>query len=303
MKNMRYFKQTELMLHALPAVSGESCFALKGGTAINFFLRDMPRISVDIDLTYLLIQDRTTSLKEMSAALNRIADSLKKRGMKVQKILPKSVKRTAKLIVSRDKQQIKIEPNEVLRGSVYSPEKRGLVKKAESLFDISLTTLTLSCADLYGGKLCAALDRQHPRDLFDVQILLNHEGITDEIRKAFVVYLASNDRPIHELLASERQDMQTAFKEEFVEMTEYLVQYEQLSDTRDRLIEILNRDLTDRERKFLISIKSGEPDWSLLGISGIEKLPGLQWKILNVRKMSTQKRTAQLEKLKAVLKV
>ena len=55
-------------------------------------------------------------------------------------------------------------------------------------------------AELYAGKLCAALDRQHPRDLFDVHILLKGAGVASPIRRAFTVYLAAHNRPMHELL-------------------------------------------------------------------------------------------------------
>lgn len=48
----------------------------------------------------------------------------------------------------------------------------------------------VSLADLYGGKLCAAMDRQHPRDLFDVLMLLNAEGISRDIYVGFAHDLA-----------------------------------------------------------------------------------------------------------------
>jgi len=77
MKDSPFFKQAELMLRVIPHVAGEQCFALKGGTAINLFLRDMPRLSVDIDLTYLPIEPRDRSLKNITDALKRIATSIK----------------------------------------------------------------------------------------------------------------------------------------------------------------------------------------------------------------------------------
>jgi predicted nucleotidyltransferase component of viral defense system len=66
MKDSPYYKQVELMLKIIPLVAAERCFALKGGTAINLFVRDMPRFSVDIDLTYLAIV-RPTHILEHSA--------------------------------------------------------------------------------------------------------------------------------------------------------------------------------------------------------------------------------------------
>jgi len=67
-----YRKQVALLIKTVPLVAPETVFALKGGTAINLFLRDMPRLSVDIDLTYVPVADRESSLKEIDAALHRI---------------------------------------------------------------------------------------------------------------------------------------------------------------------------------------------------------------------------------------
>ncbi len=60
--------------------------------------------------------------------------------------------------------------------------------------------------------MVAALDRQHPRDLFDVSALLANEGLTDALRTAFVVYLISHNRPAVELLAPGRLDIEAEFR-------------------------------------------------------------------------------------------
>ncbi len=176
MKDSPFFKQAELMLKTIPHVTAENCFALKGGTAINLFVRDMPRLSVDIDLAYLPVNEpRETALKKSSEALGRIAAAIKKAitGTRVQESRAREPERVIRLIVSAGATRIKIEPNEVIRGSVFSSEERELSQRAEDLFELSVSARTLSLADLYGGKLCAVLDRQHPRDLFDVKILLD----------------------------------------------------------------------------------------------------------------------------------
>lgn len=198
------------MLRTIPHVVAEVCFVLKGGTAINFFVRDMPRLSVDIDLAYLPVDEaRETALKKISDALGRIAAAIKKTitDAKVQESRTQKPARVTKLIVATGQTRIKIEPNDIIRGSVFPSEEWELTRRARDLFELSVTARTLSLADLYGGKLCAAPDRQHPRDLFDVKLLLENEGITDQIRKAFVVYLASHNRPIHELLNPTRKDV------------------------------------------------------------------------------------------------
>jgi len=304
LKDSQYFKQAELMLRAIPHVAAESGFALKGGTAINLFVRDMPRLSVDIDLTYLPVDEpRETALKKSSDALGRIAAAIKRAipGARIQESRAREPERVIRLLVSTGSTRIKIEPNEVIRGSVFPAEERDLTSRAEELFELAVTARTLSLADLYGGKICAALDRQHPRDLFDIKILLDNEGITDQIRKAFVVYLASHDRPIHELLDPKRKDVKRIYEQEFAGMPIEEIAYRDLMAARETLVAMLRKELTDDEKAFLISIKSGDPNWTAMKIRGIEKLPAIQWKVANVRKMSAKKRGELLEKLKKTL--
>lgn len=305
MKNSKYFKQAELLIQVLPYVEMEKDFALKGGTAINLFIRDVPRLSVDIDLTYLPIKDRETTLKNISEALLRIAHRIKKKlfGSKISEVRLSVTNHIFKLIVERFETKIIIEPNVTLRGSVFPPEIKALSPKALKLFEQSVTTLVMSTADIYGGKICAALDRQHPRDLFDVKVLFENEGITEEIRKAFIVYLVSNNRPINELLNPTRLDISMAFSEEFETMTEEDVSYDELVETRESLISTINDKLTNSEREFLISVKLGEPDWKLINLPDIEHLPSIKWKVMNIRKMEANKHKKQLESLKKVLEV
>ena len=134
-----------------------------------------------------------------------------------------------------------------------------------------MTTKTLSFAELYGSKICAALDRQHPRDIFDIMLLLQNEGITNEVRKAFLVYLISHNRPISELLLPNFQDIKPIFEKEFTGMTSFEVKYEKLVRVRETLVKEINKRITDAERTFLMSFKEGSPKWELLGIDGVEK--------------------------------
>lgn len=304
MKDSPYFKQAHLMLRAIPHVAAETCFALKGGTAINLFVRDMPRLSVDIDLAYLPVEEpREAALRKISAALGRIATSIRTAipDARVQEGRVQKPERVRRLIVATRRARIKIEPNEVIRGSVFPAKERELTRRAEDLFELSVTAQTLSIADLYGGKLCAALDRQHPRDLFDVALLLRNEGITDQVRKAFVVYLASHDRPMHELLDPTPKDVRRIYDNEFAGMPIEELAYEDLLAARERAVETLKKDLTEDEKRFLVSVKSGQPNWRVLGIKGIEKLPAIRWKLANIRKIGEKKRAELLEKLKRTL--
>lgn len=268
MKTSRFYKQAELMLRSLIHVAREECFVVKGGTAINFFVRNMPRISVDIDLAYLPLEPRDVSLRKISDGLKRISSEIPRKinGAKVQPTLLKGSKNIRKLVVQVPGAEIKIEPNTVIRGSVFPSETKDLSKKAEDLFELSVSARTLSFADLYGGKICATLDRQHPRDLFDVKILLENEGITSQIRKAFVAYLASHDRPMNELLTPTAKDQRRIFEREFEDMTTEPVGYEDLQKTFPALVRAIKAGLTKDEKEFLVSIKEGMPQWDLLGV-------------------------------------
>lgn len=279
-----YFKRASLMLKVIPYVAKESCFALKGGTAINFFYQDMPRLSVDIDLTYLPIEDFDLSLQKISDALQRIGDSLKKAQFKVQ-FSRNSKGRLAKLVVSDYESMIKVEPNDVIRGTVYPPVERDTTDRVEELFEASASIASLTIEDLYAGKLCAALDRQHPRDLFDMMTLLSGEGITDGIRKTFVVYLSCHGRPINELIEPTRKDIKDIFDQEFVGMTTEPVKLDDLLDAREKYIKYVSTKLTSEERRFLISLKEGSPEWNLLDLPGIENLPAVQWKLKNIQNL------------------
>jgi len=305
MKNSVYFQRANFLLQLLPFVSEEEDFALKGGTAINFFNRDLPRLSIDIDLCYLPLADRESSL-------NRISESLQIISERATQILPnlkffrkkdKENKNVVALIVNKEGQIVKIEPNPVLRGAIHPVEKRELVLKAQALFEQSISLNCLSFADLYGGKICAALARQHPRDLFDIKLLLENEGLTNKIRKAFIVYLISHPRPIVELLKPNLQDINPVFRGEFQGMTLGEITLDELERAREQLIKQTNESLSDKERRFLLSFKRMEPEWELLELDDVEELPAVKWKLLNLEQMEKKKHKTAVEKLKKHLQL
>ena len=305
MKDTVFFKQAELLLRILPLIYKEDVFALKGGTAINFFVRDLPRLSVDIDLTYLPINDRDYALNEIRSSLLLISEGIKRR-IPGTGIIPKIIHGTEVvrgLVIDREGVTVKIEPNLVLRGSVYPPEIKPLSKKAQDLFELSLQSRTLSPYDLYAGKICAALDRQHPRDLFDVHLLLKSEGLKPEIRKAFVVYLVSHPRPMVEILSPQQKDIRDIFEKEFKGMITENITFEALETTRNELVAILREELTPDERRFIVSMKQGQPGWDLLEFEGIKDLPAVKWKLLNISRMDPAKHRKAVHKLRDYLGV
>jgi predicted nucleotidyltransferase component of viral defense system len=298
-----YRRQAALLVRAMPMVAEESAFALKGGTAINLFLRDMPRLSVDLDLTYLPVKGRVASLAEIDAAMRRIAKRIRSSlgGARVNEaqIAEQAV---TKLFVEADGVRIKIEVTPVLRGCVYEPEMRSVAPSVEDQFGYAEMKV-VSFADLYGGKLVAALDRQHPRDLFDVRDLLANEGIGAEIRNAFLVYILSHNRPMAEVLAPARLDIAQEFARGFAGMTERLVTLDDLLETREAFIAELVGGMPSEHRKFLVSFKRGEPDWQLLGIPHAEQLPAVRWRLQNLARMDGRKRQKLTDGLIQVLQI
>jgi predicted nucleotidyltransferase component of viral defense system len=299
-----YRKQVSLLLKVVPLVAKEAVFALKGGTAINLFLRNMPRLSVDIDLTYLPVKDRASSLKEIGAAMRRIAKEVERgvHGAKVSASVPKGEKAITKLIVRADGAQIKIEVTPVLRGCVYEPTVRSVSERVEAEFGF-VEMPVVSFADLYAGKMVATLDRQHPRDLYDMRDLLRHEGIDDRLRKAFVVYLISHDRPMAEVLAPDRLDITAEYKRGFEGMVHDPVTLDELLKAREDIIAGIVGKMPEHHKRFLVSVKRGEPDWALLDLPVAKDLPAVRWKLENLAKLSPEKRAELLKKLKAALRI
>jgi predicted nucleotidyltransferase component of viral defense system len=233
MSSMPYREQVSLLLRVLPIVGREEVFALKGGTAINLFVRDLPRLSVDIDLTFLPLVERNEALVGIRDALQHIAAAVKNQ-IPGATVTASPRPDAPKLVVGARGAVIKVEPNATLRGSVYPPSVRRTTPTVETEFEQSVSVSVLSEADLYGGKLVAALDRQHPRDLFDAKLLLDAEGLTDEVRTAFVVYLASHGRPISEILDPALKPLHKLFEGEFAGMTRAEFTCRELEDTLSR---------------------------------------------------------------------
>lgn len=300
-RNSIYYKQVQLLMQVLPFVAKQSCFALKGGTAINLFVREFPRLSVDIDLVYLPMKGRDEALQEISEALDTISTNLQTafKDMKLTEAY-KSKRDSLRLVVARNGVQIKVELSPVLRGTVYEPALMEVCESVEEEFGY-VETPVVALADLYAGKICAALDRQHPRDLFDVKGLLENEGLTDEIRKAFIVYLSSHNRPMAELLRPQYKDISAIYAGEIENMTQTVVPLDELVAVRERLVGLIHVGLTDDEREFLISFKNRKPNWDLLGLDGISQLPAIKWKQINLAKMPDVKHKQALGQLESIL--
>lgn len=295
-----YKRQVALLIRVLPLVTEEACFALKGGTAINLFVRDLPRLSVDIDLTYLPVAPRAESLIAIDAAMKRIAGKIKALIPDAQITEANTENAVVKLTVRTQGVQIKIEVTPVLRGCVFEPKLVSVKPAVEEEFGFA-EARTVSFEDLYAGKIVAALDRQHPRDLFDVRDLIANEGISDALRRAFIVYLLSHDRPMSEVLAPTFKNIEPAFKHGFSGMTRDLVELADLLAARSTLIKSVVDDMPADHRKFLISFERGQPEWELLDVPNAAELPAVRWRQQNLDKLSANKRAILVARLEEVL--
>ena len=281
----QYLDRARLLVRIAPVIFHDDTFALKGGTAINLFVRDMPRLSVDLDLVYRNYQmDRNTALAQISVSLQTATTRLRSLGYSVHVPTTPDGHET-KLLIKQRGIEVKVEANYVLRGTVAPIQHLRLRPRASESLMSDVRLPIVSDEDLYGGKLVAALDRQHPRDLFDVMELLENEGITPGIRHAFVVYLASHDRTVHEVLFPTPKDISYDFTHGFHGMTERDVTLDELENARERMIAVLHKELSENERDFLLSLVQNDPQWHLLDVPHARELPALKWKLQNLAKL------------------
>jgi len=283
--NQIYLDSARLLTRVAPLVLVEDTFALKGGTAINLFVRDMPRLSVDLDLVFPdHTLPREQALQHINEAIRQSAARLQKQGFQTHAPATTESGET-KLLVRRGGIEVKIEVNFVMRGTVHPVHMASLTDAARDTLQADLEIPVVSFEDVYGGKLVAAMDRQHPRDLFDVTELFAHEGITPGIRRAFVIYLASHNRPVHEVLFPSLRDIRQNFEHNFAGMTAEPVGLDALLAARERMMHELQQGLSADERRFLLSLVAAAPEWSLLGVPHLEQLPGLRWKLQNLERL------------------
>lgn len=302
----RYLDQLNLVLQILPTIEHEGTFTLKGGTAINLFERGLPRLSVDIDLCYTRFSAREQALKEIVLALDTIRHTLAKRLPNIKVAEDKTHSLEYKLLCRAPQAIVKIEVNTTMRGYAFPLRVMPIHQQAQYILEQYVEMRVVSKEELYGGKICAALDRQHPRDLFDVKLLLSEEGLTQPIIQGFLICLMSHNRPIHELLSPNRLDMRNTFDSQFIGMTNEPFSYQEYIHTRELLISTILKSLSKTDREFLISFKSGIPDWNLFSNSSARKLPAVLWKLQNISKLretSPEKHKNQLAKLQEVLNI
>lgn len=285
-----YRRQVALLIRVMPLVFKIKDFAVHGGTAINLFHRNLPRYSVDIDVTYIPLEDRNTSLANINSHLSALKTAIEKAVPGIRVIHKPDV---WKLQCSKDGTTIKIEVNGTKRGILGDTEKIQLCEKAKAEFGLSCFANIVSWSQLYGGKIAAALSRQHPRDLFDCR------GITSDdfeaVKNGFMLCLLGSDKPIIESLNPNPIDQRDALDNQFEGMTDEPFGYEDYQKARLNLIEVVNQGLTDEDKNFLISFEDGHPDWSKCCAGDLSGYPSVRWKLQNIAKLKSKNPTKHQE--------
>lgn len=298
-KSHIYAQKVEMLLRLIPIVMEEKVFAIHGGTAINLFLKDLPRYSVDIDLTYIPLADRRTSLEDINTHLKSISDNAKK-AFKGMHIVPNYS--TCKLLCEYHGKQVKIEVNQTKRGIIGGEVLTvPLSDKAQEEFSLFCEAKIVPLTLLYGGKIAAAISRQHPRDLFDVKYM---DIPLSECREGLIFCLLGSDRPIHESFAPSLIDQREAMENQFSGMTEIPFTYDEYEETRMQLIEDVKALMTDADKRFLVSFEEGNPEWDGYEFEYFKDYPSIQWKLLNLKKLAKQnpqKLRNEAEKLRNIL--
>jgi predicted nucleotidyltransferase component of viral defense system len=280
-----YLDVVRLLVRVAPVVFSVPGFALKGGSAINLFIRDLPRLSVDLDLVFTdHTVDRDQALATISSGVHTIAERAQAMGLQTHVPLRQN-RDEAKLLIRQGRIEVKIEINQVLRGTLLPVGTVRMTPAARDQLKADLRLPVLAMEELYAGKLVAALDRNHPRDWFDILLLLRNEGLTPSIRRCFVAYLAAHNRPPHEILFGVEKPLAESFEREFSGMTTLTVSAADLEQAQARVRYELPRLLNVDERRFLETLVRGDPEWFRLGIVHLARMPAIRWKLANLERL------------------
>lgn len=284
--NSVYQQKVELLLKILPFITDEKNFAIHGGTAINLFVKDLYRLSVDIDLTYIPLENRNTSLKNINDTLLRIGDRIS-RQLKGVRVIPRLD--ISKITCEYRGCQVKIEVNQTKRGLVGGEAQLwSLCNGAQKMFGVEVEARIVPLTQLYGGKIAAALSRQHPRDIFDVMQMDMSFG---EVKEGFIFCLLGSDRPIHESFSPNLIDQREAMENQFAGMTNIPFDYSMFEDWRSRLVKEINEQMSQADKKFLVDFESLSVDWEVSPYGYMHHYPSVRWKIENLEKLKKQNPT------------
>lgn len=298
--NDNYRKQVALLIRIMPSVYRIKDFAVHGGTAINLFHKNMPRYSVDIDLTYIPVQNREESLTAINEHLKELKANIEK-SIPGIKVIPKF--NVWKLQCTLDGATVKIEVNGTKRGIIGAVEDKMLCEKATKEFSMACKARTVSYSQLYGGKITAALSRQHPRDLFDCKYM--DISSFEDVKNGFMLCLLGSDKPIIESLQPNKINQSEALENQFEGMSDVVFNYADYENTRNNLILLVNKSLNKQDKEFLVSFENGEPDWDKCCAGDLSSYPSVKWKLQNIAKLkknNSEKHQQGVEKLQEFFK-
>lgn len=291
-----YRRQVALLIRIMPSVFRIKDFAVHGGTAINLFYKNMPRYSVDIDLTYIPITDRRTSIDVINTHLTQLKQMIERTVPGIKVVHKPDV---LKLQCSYEGAMVKIEVNGTKRGIIGATGDHMLCARAQNEFQMGCKARIVSFSQLYGGKITAALSRQHPRDLFDCKYM-EIENFKD-VKDGFMLCLLGSDKPIIESLRPNSIDQTEALEKQFAGMSDVPFSYADYEDARINLVKMVNDNLDSADKDFLLSFEVGNPIWNLCCAGDLSAYPSVRWKqqnIIKLKEINPQKHLDGINKLR-----
>lgn len=291
-----YRRQVALLIRIMPSVFRIKDFAVHGGTAINLFYKNMPRYSVDIDLTYIPITDRRTSIDVINTHLTQLKQMIERTVPGIKVVHKPDV---LKLQCSYEGAMVKIEVNGTKRGIIGATGDHMLCARAQNEFQMGCKARIVSFSQLYGGKITAALSRQHPRDLFDCKYM-EIENFKD-VKDGFMLCLLGSDKPIIESLRPNSIDQTEALEKQFAGMSDVPFSYADYEDARINLVKMVNGNLDSADKDFLLSFEVGNPIWNLCCAGDLSAYPSVRWKqqnIIKLKEINPQKHLDGINKLR-----
>jgi len=286
-----YQQAVQLLLRVIPSVFTSEVFALKGGTAINLFLSPLVRLSVDLDVVFLpLGLGREEALRAIASELEAVEQRVAKQGL-LTRVPGRASGEDTQLLVSDGQTTIKIEVNHVFRGSILEPHQARLDPSSQQAFAVDVGARLLAAPEVYAGKAVAALDRQHPRDLFDIWARSQGGAWTRDELDLVAVYVAAHSRPPHEIFAGRDKPLASLYSSALQGMVlGALPSVTELETARSVLRRSILRNLSPGARTFLTSFFRLSTEWDALPFPGLNRLPALQWKLRNLERFARYRR-------------
>ncbi len=301
MNSQKYRSQVALLIRILPLVYKVEGLAIHGGTAINLFHQNMLRYSVDIDLTYIPIEPRPASLEKINQYLCELKSSIE---CAIPGISVKHRPDVWKLQCMYDGAMVKIEVNGTKRGILGDVEIMELCPKAKEEFQANCKAHIVPYSQLYGGKITAALGRQHPRDIFDCKYM--KDKTLEDVKDGLFLCLLGSEKPIVEFLSPNDINQKEALENQFKGMSDIPFSYTDYEQSRSSIIKRVNDCLTDTDKEFLVSFEDGVPQWEKCCAGDLSHFPSVQWKLLNIgtlKRTNPNKHKEGMDKLKRYLQV